>query len=204
MKTKLVTICLVIFAVSAFLVSCNPSPDEVLTAFGTIQGHALYSNGDDHSGIVVTLDKTDGLRTITNSDGSRAIVSMATSKEDGSFAFYNLEPGTYTIYASSNESVEKAVATNVVVKGADTVTAEDLHLTATGSISGYVLTDGNPTGNLGYLVFLAGTSFMSVTDDNGYYCITGVPAGDNYQLVVSKGNFTSSNVSEVCYSRENP
>ena len=44
------------------------------------------------------------------------------------YYFRNLEPGIYTIYASSNDSVEKAVSTNVVVKGEDTVTADDLRL----------------------------------------------------------------------------
>ena len=65
------------------------------------------------------------------------------------YYFRNLEPGIYTIYASSNDSVEKAVSTNVVVKGEDTVTADDLRLTATGSISGNVIMDESKTGNLG-------------------------------------------------------
>ena len=68
-----------------------------------MEGRVLYSNGNDHSGIMVTLDKTDGLRAITREDDSREIVSLTASKADGSFAFYNLEPGTYTIYATSND-----------------------------------------------------------------------------------------------------
>ncbi|MBP5553096.1 MAG: carboxypeptidase regulatory-like domain-containing protein, partial [Spirochaetales bacterium] len=177
-----------------FLVACQQEPAAQDKQLGSIVGHAFYSNGDDHSGIVLTLDKTDGLRAITKSDGSRAIVSMSQSREDGSFAFYNLEPGTYTIYASSNDSLEKAVSTNVVVRGTDAVTAEDLHLTATGSISGHVVLDESRTGNVGFLVFLAGTSYVAVTDDSGYYCISNVPAGEGYQLIVSKGGYTSSTV----------
>ena len=185
-------ICKVVLAVTVILsvfliVACKQEPEVPEVELGSIVGHVFYSNGEDHSGIVLTLDKTDGLRAIANNDGARAIVSMAESNEDGSFAFHNLEPGTYTIYASSNDSVEKAVSTNVVVRGADAVTAEDLHLTATGSISGNVIMDGSKTGNLGFLVFLAGTSYMAVTDDSGYYCISNVPAGEGYQLIVSKG-----------------
>ena len=192
-------ICKVVLAVTVILsvfliVACKQEPEVPEVELGSIVGHVFYSNGEDHSGIVLTLDKTDGLRAITNNDGARAIVSMAESNEDGSFAFHNLEPGTYTIYASSNDSVEKAVSTNVAVKGEDTVTAADLLLTATGSISGNVILDGSKTGNLGFLVFLAGTSYMAVTDDSGYYCISNVPAGEDYQLIVSKGGYTSSTV----------
>lgn len=202
-KTRQTMISLVILCIITVVVGITTScsaPLEDTVQYGSIQGKALYSNGNDHSGIVLTLDKTDGLRTITKDDGSRAIISMASSKADGSFSFNNLEPGTYTIYASSNDSVEKAVSTNVVVKAADTVTTEDLKLTATGSISGYVTLDSGSNGNVGFLVFLAGTSYVAVTNDTGYYCITGVPAGTDYQLVVSKGNFTSSDVTTCTVS----
>ena len=199
MKKHLSLICKVFLTIALIssiflLVACQQEPEIQDKELGSILGHVFYSNGEDHSGIVLTLDKTDGLMAITQSDGSRAIVSMAVSNEDGSFAFYNLEPGTYTIYASSNDSVEKAVSTNVVVSGKDIVTAADLLLTATGSLSGNVILDESKTGNIGFLVFLAGTSYMAVTDDSGYYCISNVPAGENYQLIVSKGGYISSNV----------
>ena len=186
---------LAVICLTLLTVSCKQELDPGKTV-GSIQGKVFYSNGENHSGIILTLDRTDGLRAITDSDGSRAIVAMASSKSDGSFEFNNLEPGTYTIYAASNDSVEKAVSTNVVVKGAETITAEVLKLTATGSISGYVVLDGTRTGNIGFEVFLAGTSYAARTDDTGYFCITGVPAGKSYQLVVSKGNFISSDVAE--------
>ena len=193
-KKQLSVICKIVFAIMlvssmVFFVACEQEPGSQNEQLGSIQGHAFYSNGDDHSGIVLTLDKTDGIRAITESDGSRAIVSLAKSNEDGSFAFYNLEPGTYTIYASSNDSVEKAVSTNVVVKGEDTVTAEDLHLTATGSLAGYVTIDGAEIGNAGVLVSVASTSYMATTGDNGYFCITGIPAGTGYSLIAVKGSY---------------
>ena len=59
-----------------------------------------------------------------------------TTTSDGSYSFEELEPGTYTIYASSNCSVEKAVCTNVVVRSAETTVAEALNLIATGNITG--------------------------------------------------------------------
>ena len=199
-KKKGVATIVIALSIIVMFVACTQDPIVEVGQYGSIQGRVLYSNGDDHSGIVLTLDKTDGLRAITNSDGSRAIVSLTTSKEDGSFAFYNLEPGTYTIYATSNDSVEKGVATNVVVRDASTVTIEDLLLTATGSITGYVQIDGQSTGNSGFLVSIAGTSYMATTNDLGYYCITGIPAGEGYQLIITKGNYTSNIVSECAVS----
>ena len=187
------TIILAIFLIFGHC-SCSQEQGVESVKYGSIQGKVLYSNGSDHSGITVTLDRTDGLRVIGGEDGSKSIVSMVSTARDGSFSFQNLEPGTYTVYASSNDSVEKAVSTNVVVEGSKAVTTDDLRLTVTGSISGYVLMDGQTTGNMGFVVFLAGTSYVAVTDDTGYYCISGVPAGKGYKLAVSKGSYTCSDV----------
>lgn len=65
------------------LVACQQEPAVQNEQLGSIHGHAFYSNGDDHSGIVLTPDKTDGLRAIAKNDGSRAIISMVKSNEDG-------------------------------------------------------------------------------------------------------------------------
>ncbi|MBQ4500563.1 MAG: hypothetical protein II962_01865, partial [Spirochaetales bacterium] len=193
MKKAYVSISIIVLALIC-LIGCNQDVVEPAINYGSIAGTVSYSNGEDNSGILLTLDKTDGMRTISKGDGSRSVVGMCYSKADGSFGFYNLEPGTYTVYASSNDSLEKAVSTNVVVREAEISTIESLQLTATGSISGTVKIDGATTGNSGFLVFIAGTSFMAVTNDGGQYTITGIPAGVGYQLIVSKGNYISSEV----------
>ena len=180
----------VIVGILCLLSSCNPKVEDF--QYGSITGRALYSNGENHSGILLTLDKTDGLRAISASDGSKAIEGICYSKDDGSYEFYNLAPGTYTIYASSNDAVEKAVSTNVYVAEGKAVSVEDLNLTATGKISGKISVDGNNTGNEGFLVFVAGTSFMAATDSTGKYTITGIPAGTDYPVIASKGNYTVS------------
>ncbi|MBQ9810756.1 MAG: hypothetical protein IJM52_06325, partial [Spirochaetales bacterium] len=174
------------------LTGCNQQPEVDQIQYGSITGKALYSNGTNHSGILLTLDRTDGLRAIAKEDGSKAVEGVCYSKEDGSFGFYNLEPGTYTVYASSNNSLEKAVSTNVYVAEGKAVTISDLNLTATGTISGKLLIDSNSTGNEGFLVFVAGTSYMAATDSNGKFSITGIPAGADYPIIASKGNFTIS------------
>ena len=177
--------------------SCSQQEIAPEPKLGSIAGTVSYLNADDNSGILLTLDKTDGIRTIANSDNSKAVAGMCYSNPDGSFSFNDLEPGTYTVYASSNDSLEKAVSVNVVVRELETTVLEALQLTATGSISGRVKVDNSLNGNSGFLVFVAGTSFMAMTDDSGNYCISGVPAGSGYTLVVSKGNYISSEVRTV-------
>ena len=68
---------------------------------------------------------------------------------------------------------------------------------ANGSICGTVTLDGTKSGNTGILVFVAGTSYMAMTDDSGNYKISDVPAGSGYQVVATKNgviHYLSSNV----------
>ena len=174
------------------------------SAFGKISGKVFFSNAGENqnSGIAVTLDRTDGLRTVqvqkalrSVNSSSRSVVANSITQPDGSYVFDGLEAGTYTIYAASSYSSERAVCTNVVVRANETTVAESLKLTATGSISGKITLDGKTTGNTGFLVFVAGTSYMAMTDDSGAYCISGVPAKSGYLVVASK-NGVILNISE--------
>ena len=180
---------------------------------GIITGRVVYSNLDEqnYEGIFVSIEKTDGLRTdsvnrsIQNrsviEDTSRSAISSTMTSENGFFSFEDLEEGTYTIYASSSYSKEKAVYKNVVVRSGQETNAGVLELTATGSIYGTLrFEDSNKifyTGNTGFLIFLAGTSYMAITDDSGNYKITDIPAGQSYELIAMKGNiifYLESNV----------
>jgi hypothetical protein len=71
----------------------------------------------------------------------------------------------------------------VNVSAGKDVTAADLNLTPTGKISGIVTLNNALNGNLGIVVFIAGTSYSAMTADNGSYTISGVPAGTGYVLV---------------------
>ena len=54
----------VVVMVISFIVmgsSCTQSTVADNQQYGCIEGRALYSNSEDHSGIILTLDKTDGL-----------------------------------------------------------------------------------------------------------------------------------------------
>ena len=167
--------------------------DDVVTT-GKIVGKATYTNTANHAGIQVTLVSSDGIVAYDSQISSRSRSSIAVMKnvvtsESGEYSFDNVKEGVYTIYASSDDSSEKAVLTNVVVQANQVVTAADLNLTATGSISGKVTIDGKENGNLGILVFVASTSYMSMTDDLGVFTISDVPAGADYQIVIMKGDY---------------
>lgn len=175
---------------------------------GSISGSVTFSNAEssENGGIIVTLDKTDGLRTLEVSraavtldvySDSRNLIGTTATQKDGSYSFSDLEPGTYTVYAASSYSAEKAVCTNVVVNASENTIAETLHLTATGSITGKITLDNATTGNTGFVVFVAGTSFMAITDDAGNFTISGVPAGSGYQVVAMKGSVIHSLSSNV-------
>ena len=167
--------------------------DDVVTT-GKIVGKATYTNTANHAGIQVTLVSSDGIVAYDSQISSRsrsdvAVMKNVVTSESGEYSFTNVKEGVYTIYASSDDSTEKAVLTNVVVQANKVVTAADLNLTATGSICGRVTLDGKENGNLGIMVFVASTSYMSMTDDLGVFTISDVPAGADYQIVIMKGDY---------------
>jgi uncharacterized repeat protein (TIGR02543 family) len=165
---------------------------------GEISGKALFSNAADHTGITINLEKTDGLISASVSrslNAGRAVYSdgetATATAEDGSYRFTGVNPGTYTVYASFQKSKERAVATNVTVLAAQASTADDLNLTPVGSIKGKITLDGTATGNSGFLVLVAGTSYMAMTGDDGSFEISDVPAKAGYQVYITKGTYTA-------------
>ena len=167
--------------------------DDTVTT-GKIVGKATYTNTANHAGIQVTLVSSDGIVAYDSQISSRsrsdvAVMKNVVTSESGEYSFDNVKEGVYTIYASSDDSTEKAVLTNVVVQANQIVTAADLNLTATGSISGKVTIDGKENGNLGITVVIAGTSYLAVTTDAGVFAISDVPAGADYQIVIMKGDY---------------
>ena len=193
---KFLKIASFLFLLVSFI-GCKPEV-KVKPKTGSIQGKVVYENENvtDYSGIQVTLFSTNGLMA-TDYCVSRGIATNARSVESvgitnaaGEYLFENVPEGVYTIYASSNSSTKKAVATNVVVRAAETVTAEILGLTATGSISGKITIDYSTVDVLGLDVFIAGTSFIAKVGNDGRYEISNIPAKRGYVLCVQKGEKT--------------
>ncbi len=186
-----------IFLILASFIGCKPDV-EVNEKTGSIQGKAFYENENvsDHSGIQISLISTDGLRAVDYCEArgiatnARNVQSITMTDSNGEYVFENVLEGVYTIYASSDSSTKKAIATNVVVKARDVVTPEDLGLIGTGSITGKITIDGKTDDVLGLDVFIAGTSFIAKVDSDGKYEISNVPAKKGYMLCVQKGEKT--------------
>lgn len=134
-------------------------------AFGSIDGIARYVNDDDHSGIVVSLEYLDGARA-ASFDGavasrsmvSRTLAGQTTTGTDGAFTFDRVPPGRYTVYASSENSSEGAVRTDVTVEADRAVTMDDLELTATGSITGQIVNGTTGEAEAGWIIGVVETS----------------------------------------------
>jgi len=169
--------------------------DEVKT--GTIVGYAKYVNSDNHSGIQIRLVSTDSTGLFASdycasrgiSTPMRAVEDLQITNKEGKFTFTNVLPGTYTIYASSDSTCEGAVTTDISVQASQTVTIDDLGLTATGNLKGKILLDDISENLVRFDVFIDGTSYFAITDSEGNFEISKIPAGKDYSLSVRQGNF---------------
>ncbi|MDR2477036.1 MAG: hypothetical protein LBD18_04525, partial [Treponema sp.] len=119
-STKIYVFGLVLAFLGFALGSCQQPSNAAGPESGGIIGKALYSGGQSHANIAVSLEKTDGLRSLavasaarTGAPTARTLAASVLTKEDGSYQFSNISPGVYTVYAVSKDSKEKAVAVNV-------------------------------------------------------------------------------------------
>jgi type VI secretion system secreted protein Hcp len=195
---RIITVVCVLWSLS----SCNlgdfpngQSTEGEGTQNGVLVGKAKYRTGEDHSGILVGVEPVVDTRTMSVGKAvaglkfTETIDYSVTTDGSGSYRIDDIEPGLYTLYAYSPGTMEGAVKTGVEIDAGRTITATDLYLTLVGSISGRILLDGTGTDNLGFLVYIAGTSYGAVTDDTGAYTISSVPAGSGYDLVILNGEY---------------
>jgi hypothetical protein len=188
------------------MIGCyNPATektDDSKTLNGTISGKVLFTNqaASANGGITISLEPLDNsgrsaaVRSVNSGSRSirmaRAVTAQAETNADGSYTLKDVPYGTYTIYATSYNSKEKAVSLPITLNAAS-VQATDLFLTAVGSLSGKVILDGNPA--FGFLVSIAGTSYMAITGYDGEFTINDIPAANNtYLIVLMKGNYTGA------------
>jgi PQQ-like domain/Carboxypeptidase regulatory-like domain len=182
----------------------NPGGGSATSAnsTGEITGHARLAGQTDNSGILVSADSVDSSgKTLTIKQAitsrsmavNRSLAGCATTDSSGAYTLSGLAPGSYTVYASSQSSLEKAVSTGVTVVAGRDVTAADLNLTPTGQISGSAQLNGSPA--MGIIVYVAGTSFSAMTDGSGNFVISSVPAATGYTLIASMQGCNSTTAS---------
>jgi uncharacterized repeat protein (TIGR02543 family) len=171
---------------------------QLAPPLGRIVGKVLTQEQADNSGITVTAELTDGIRSVSIQRmvsgalaAGSAIAAQATTDASGAYALIGLPPGTYTVNASSRDALEKAVTTTVNVSAGSTVEAPLLRLTRTGEIEGTVTLEGE-SNHLGIVVFIAGTSYSAMTAASGNFKMSFVPAGKGYTLVASKIGYDSA------------
>lgn len=194
--TGIRTIVLITFMV-LLLVGCKMEVEA--TPEGRIVGKATFANTESHIGIVVSLEQVDrhmvqNIARATTGNlpdlSTRVLKDQTTTDAAGAYRFESVPEGFYIVYATSKDSAEHAAYTSVqVIEGRET-TAPDLSLTAVGHIAGKVVLDDNETGNIGFIVFIAGTSYMAITDDKGDFTISSVPSDTDYEIVIMRNSDT--------------
>ena len=138
-----------------------------------------------YEGITVKIEKIEGKTTKALASYSRVAYGegvVDVTNAAGEFSFENVPEGSYKVYAAS-ECVKKAQVSEIInVKEGQTEIVE-ITLVATGSIKGKVLVDGK--GKPGLVAGVIGTSYIAVTDADGAFEISGVPAGSKYKVYAS-------------------
>ena len=171
-----------------------------------ITGRVGFANPSSSGTITVFLERTDGLHVETgtsrDSGVERAVSPGARSTvvgPDGSYSFDNVPEGVYTVFAVSGEG-EQAILINVAVRGDSPVTSANMTLLPPGNITGQIVLDDSDGGNLGFTVFIAGTSFMAITNQAGQFTMSNVPANTELQIAVMRGTFATIWTSAVTQS----
>ncbi|MFC1617273.1 carboxypeptidase regulatory-like domain-containing protein [Candidatus Margulisiibacteriota bacterium] len=115
---------------------------------------------------------------------------VTTTKENGSFYFYNLPSGNYYLSAANEEGL-KAQKTGINIAGLRVLNLGTLSLSDTIDISGIVTLEGEDA-HLGTKVYLAGTTYIGITGQEGAFNIYDVPEGA-YTVYFSHNGFIEEN-----------
>ncbi len=207
MRGKIVYLIFLLLTLISFA-SCNNSDDEIpkvstvldpdsndlggstgstIAGFGTLSG-ALNTNALIASGADIIVEGHPEYNTTADSSGE--------------FVISNMLPGTYTIYAISDDASKAAQFYEIVVPADSETALPATLLTDPGSISGSVEILNNPNNVTidGISVYIPGTSFSATTDGGGNFSMTGVPAGSYDSVAFSKSGLSNSSVGNITVS----
>lgn len=173
---------LLILLISINLLLCSESNNlggsisDVDLELALFYGYVVNENGEGVSDVEVIVFNPDSQLSL-NGDFGEAIDTFYT-QSNGYYQFDSLDYGTYTIMANYNDSLfadnMNILHDSVTFAGIDT-------LRPPGTITGTVSLDGN--NNMGVLIYVPGTSYLSVSDSLGRYNLSGIPADSSYTIV---------------------
>ncbi|MDD5092224.1 MAG: carboxypeptidase regulatory-like domain-containing protein, partial [Candidatus Wallbacteria bacterium] len=153
---------------------------------GTISGKLA---GEQKAGLTVIAEQVLGgqaasVRYASSKKQASGVFYYTQSKDNGYFEIKDVPYGEYFVKAMRG-STTVGHAMNVAVRQM-AVTIQDIQITPTGNIAGVADLSGTPTS--GVLVFLSGTSYLAMTNDNGCFTLSDIPLG-TYTLEVLIGGF---------------
>lgn len=144
-------------------------------------GFALSdTDGSPVDGATVFLDDLPGIKTTTSADGS--------------FTLDGVPPGDHAIIGQKSTAKGDFKVRTTVTIAADQPIAnlKTLVLRRTGAVFGKIsLPSGDTTSLLGTDVFIAGSTLIAKSKDNGGYALGGVAEG-TYKVTVSKAGYAPS------------
>jgi len=127
-------------------------------------------------------------------DGTKELVNTYLTDNYGNLTIDNLKNGIYTLLAQNNQLTEAVQIKNIIIAGQD-IDLKAVLLKPVGSISGKVILEGQ-TDYSDAAVYIPGTSFNAITDQNGIFKILYIPEG-TYSIKVVKDKFGTITIQDV-------
>jgi len=174
-----------------------------VTETGTLSGRVSLPGDADPAGALVSATRmtADGtqpasaarpkagrmLNVLQGAGGS--YVTVADS--EGYYTFEEVDKGGYYVVATKGAYK----ASQVIDVQPRVATIVDFTLTPTGTVYGRVILSGSDSsgGDMsGTMVLIKGTSYLAATDYAGYYTISQVPIGSDYQLMFARPGYETS------------
>lgn len=168
-------------SIRSVVVGAITTVDVALTPTGNLKGSVVVQGGGDPSSLVVYLEGTS---------------YVAVTSANGAFSLSNIPVGSYTIMAlKAGYTLAIPLPVTIVVGENTYPTPIQMIYTptggtttqSTGNISGTVVLEANADPSF-VIVYLEGTSFVSITNGSGSFQLTDIPVGQ-YNLVANKAGF---------------
>lgn len=150
---------------------------------GVITGVITNSSGAAASNLQLSVSNTTSRVSADNLE----VMSVTTTDEAGQFAFDVSTAGTYGITGiSGSEGVYFQVPVTLDADGKLTSEPVTQSTAPLGAVTGSIHTE-----RAGVMISLLGTSFLALTDTDGAFNITGVPAGE-YSIAATVAGHTGA------------